>query len=340
MRIAFRIRQIEAAILAGAFLAALACPARAADEPPDRPAADGCAEDRAAEGADAWMVSTRSAPAACPAGFDPDRFSYQRRDEACPSWTPADAAGFFKQASDGRPIVVFVHGNRADLGKALSQGLAMFCRLRQDSPGEPFRLVIWAWPADRVCAGPRRDALLKASRSDVESYYLARWLERLPPRVPVLLVGYSFGARVIAGALHLAEGGSLAGWTLDRGDADAEPRLRRVMLVAAALDSEWLLPGGRYGLALGGVDRTMITCNCLDPVLRLYPRLRRDDHSSALGFAGPAAPRQLAEAGLRLETVRMECQVGREHDWQAYLRSPAVDSRLARYAFLAGEAED
>ncbi len=82
------------------------------------------------------------------------------------------------------------------------------------------------------------------------------------------------------------------------------------MLIAAALDSEWLLPGGRNGLAFHGIDELLITSNCLDPVLRLYPRMRAAIGPSALGFAGPACPRRLSDAGLRFESVRVECQVG------------------------------
>lgn len=255
-------------------------------------------------------------------------------------WTAARAEEFLEQSVANQPIIVFVHGNRADLGKAISQGLPMFHRLKRNGAGRPFRLVIWAWPAERVRTGPRRDAMIKAARSDIQSYYLAQWLDRLPPGAPVLLVGYSFGARVIAGALHLAEGGALAGRKLEVGEEESKPRSIRLMLIAAAMDSQWLLPGNRHGLAVRGVDRMMITCNCLDPVLRLYPRLYRRGDLSALGLAGPAGSQKLAEAGLHLETVRVECQVGREHDWQAYLRSPAVDLRLAHYAFLAGEGED
>ncbi|MDD4268532.1 MAG: hypothetical protein PHO07_20735 [Pirellulales bacterium] len=337
MNRAFPVRLI-ATIAWGAFLATSSCPARAAEEPGGCGVKGAAAEARQPSAA-AWIVSTRHAPSGCPAGFDPDRFSYRRRDAIHTGWTAATAEAFFEPALAEVPLVVFVHGNRADLCTAVNQGLPIFHRLRRVSADQPFRLVIWAWPADRTAGGPRRDALVKAARSDVQSYYLAAWLDRLPAESPVLLIGYSFGARVIAGALHLAEGGQLNGWQLQRDGPEAERRPARVMLIAAALDSEWLLPGSRHGLALHGIDQLMITGNCLDPVLRLYPRMRRDDRSTALGFAGPACPRRLSDAGLCFERVRVECQVGRAHDWRAYLDSPAVDSRLARYAFPVGGAE-
>lgn len=336
MNSTFTVRLI-ATIAWGTCLATISCPARGAEERGG--GVEGARAEARQSCADAWIVSTRHAPLARPVGFDPGRFSYQRRDEIRKGWTAATAEAFFEPALAEVPIVVFVHGNRADQCKAVNQGLPILHRLQRDSAGQPFRLVIWAWPADRIGGGPRQDALVKAARSDVQSYYLAEWLDRLPAEAPVLLIGYSFGARVIAGALHLAGGGQLAGWQLQRDTREAERRPARVMLIAAALDSEWLLPGGRNGLAFHGIDELLITTNCLDPVLRLYPRMRRGDRSSALGFAGPACPWRLSDAGLRFESVRVECQVGREHDWCAYLGSPAVDSRLARYAFPADEAE-
>ena len=175
---------------------------------------------------------------------------------------------------------------------------------------------------------------MKARRSDTQSFYLASWLERLPKDTPVGLIGYSFGARVVGGALHLAEGGALLGRTSEGTLADEDRRPFRVMLVAGALDCEWLLPESRNGLAGRAVERMFITRNCCDPVLRLYPRMRRCDSSSALGFAGPASPGRLRQSGLDFEVVPVECQVGRDHGWHTYLRSSAVRSRLAWYAFL------
>ncbi len=193
---------------------------------------------------------------------------------------------------------------------------------------------IWSWPADQIRGGPRKDAQVKAARSDAQSFYLAAWLERLAPEIPVTLIGYSFGARVIGGALHLAEGGTLLGMKRDVATPSATKRPLRVMLVAAAADSEWLLPGNRHGLAGRQIDQMMVTRNCCDRVLRFYPRMRPNDSSSALGFAGPTSPGRLAESGLNFETVPVESQVGREHLWHTYLRSSAVRSRLAWYSFL------
>ena len=235
------------------------------------------------------------------------------------------------------PIIVFVHGNRTGACDVVNLGRPAFSRLQRDAPDRSFRFVHWSWPADRVGRRPRRDVQIKAARSDTQAHYLAAWLRRLPDETPVTLIGYSFGARVIAGALHLNQGGSLNGWSTEEPAAETARRPCRVMLVAAALDAEWLLPGQRNGQAFGGVEQMLITRNTCDPVLRLYPRMDRCDDSEAMGFAGPAGSWKLAEVGFQFETVPVECQVGRDHAWATYISSHAVGSRLAWYSFLLDE---
>ncbi len=306
-----------------------------ADDAPEKVAP---AQPATASGPEAWLIGTRCVPLRCPQGVVPERFSYQVSRDNCPKWEASDADAFFSQAASDGPVVVFIHGNRTDRCGAISDGWPVYQRLLGLSDGGAFRYVIWSWPAAQVRGGPRNDAQVKAARSDAQSFYLASWLERLPPEIPVTLIGYSFGARVIGGALHLAEGGTLLGMQRENAAADPIRRPLRVMLVAGAADSEWLLPGNRHGLAGRQIEQMMITRNCCDRVLRFYPRMRRDDSSSALGFAGPASPGRLAESGLSFETVPVESQVGREHAWHAYLRSSAVRSRLAWYSFLADES--
>ena len=292
----------------------------------------------AVEVPEAWLISTRCVPLSCPAGVDPERFSYQVSLEECPRWNAADADAFFEQSTSDTPVVVFVHGNRTDRCDAITESWPLYRQLLNQSAGHLFRFVIWSWPAEQTRVGPRRDALIKASRSDTQSFYLASWLDRLPPETPVTLIGYSFGARVITGALHLAEGGTLLGMQHETGTPDQSRRPVRVVLVAAALDCEWLLPGSRNGLAGRRIEQMMVTRNCGDRGLRFYPRMRRNDSSSALGATGPASPTRLAESGLKFETVPVESQVGRDHLWHAYLRSSAVRSRLAWYSFLLDES--
>ena len=174
---------------------------------------------------------------------------------------------------------------------AVEYGCGLYRHIQETACGRPFRLVIWSWPSERIVRRNRPDAQLKAQWSDVQSYYLARFLGSIRPDVPVSLIGYSFGARVATGALQLLAGGQIACRSLppavvaERTAAGRRPY--RLVLIAAAADADWLLPGCRDGLVLPLVDRVLVTANCCDPVLRWYPRLYGRGGPEAMGYVGP-----------------------------------------------------
>ena len=160
-----------------------------------------------------WLISTRSAPHCGELDGSLETLRYWRLTEDC-DWSSADAKDF--QATDDAavPTVVFIPGNRTDADDAVVKGWYVYEAIQSQSAGRAVRYVIWSWPADRVCRRNRPDAQLKAAYSDVESYYLALWLNNLRPGAKVSLVGHSFGPRIITGAMHLLAGGEVAGQKL------------------------------------------------------------------------------------------------------------------------------
>ena len=72
----------------------------------------------------------------------------------------------------------------------------------------PIRFVIWSWPSAQV-RGQLRDVRTKANRTELAGYCLAWVLTHLPETQQVSLLGYSFGARIATGAMHLVGGGEL-----------------------------------------------------------------------------------------------------------------------------------
>jgi len=294
--------------------------------------------DRSATADDAsgqvWLINTRCAPRSGRLDWASESITY-RRLQADRRWLPADGDELFLGGDRPVPTTIFIHGNRTSGSQAVSDGMRIYRRIQREVPERPFRLVIWSWPSERVRGGIRRDIRVKASQSDAQGYYLAECLRRVSPNVPVSLIGYSFGARVITSALHLLAGGQVAGRRLpdDVGrelPAPEQAPLRRAILVAAAVDADWLLPGRRNGLALSQVDRLLITKNGRDPVLRWYPLTCGRRGPEALGFAG------LAGCWLdeRIELLNVSCSVGRFHDWARYLTSMGLRRRLAWYTFL------
>jgi hypothetical protein len=197
--------------------------------------------------------------------------------------------------------------------------------------------------------------LVKFDFCDAQAYYLARFLGRLPSDAPVSLIGYSLGARMAIDALALLAGDRIADLGLPP-EAVAQrmrqhPRPYRVVLVAAASDADWLLPGHRDAAALALVDRMLVTVNPCDRVLRRYPRLYGRGGPEAMGCVGPyvapgagtcappcAAPR--SDQGDKIEVIDVASSVGRRHDWYRYATAPELTERLGWYTFLEPAAAD
>ncbi len=112
-------------------------------------------------------------------------------------------------------------------------------------------------------------------------------------------------------------------------------RAMRAVLIAAALDADWLLPGRWNGQALDQLDRVLITVNCCDPVMKWYPLMYYRGGPQALGYAGPACEEQLGQNRRKIELTRVGHQVGKTHDWDRYWTAPNLLRRLARFTFFA-----
>ena len=279
-----------------------------------------------------WLISTRSAPHCGDLDATPQTLQYWRLGDDR-QWSAADAEAFRATDDAARPTVVFIHGNRTDAGEAVEKAWGVYDSIRAQT-GRPFRYVIWSWPADRMLCRSRDDIRLKAAYSDVESYYLAQWLDHLRPGVKVSLVGHSFGPRIIAGALDLLAGGQLVGHRLPESTVAAWTAGKRnpvrAVLLAAALDADWLAPGGRYDRALSLADRMLVTRNGCDRVLRWYPRLYGRGGPPAMGFVGPGG----VEDEKNVEVVDVSATVGKIHDLQCYCSAADVSVRWPRYTFL------
>ena len=278
-----------------------------------------------------WLISSRQAPCNPPACGGEAALCYFFLGPNN-QWVPASLDAYLATDNAAVPTVIFVHGNRVDADRAVCDGWLVLNPLTALAQGRPFRFVIFSWPADRLDTDARDDAQCKAIRSDAQSYYVAWLINRMHPAVPLDLIGFSFGARVVTGALELLGGGCVAGQVLPDRTPGHGPM--RVMLAAAAVDNDWLLPGHRDGLALGQVERMLISVDPLDRALHFYPRLYGRGGPEALGAAGPNCPSQLGPQAAKLDLVDVQCEVGKVHDWNNYASACGLTSRLGWYAFL------
>jgi len=227
------------------------------------------------------------------------------------------------------PLCVFVHGNRMKAVEAVGQGLLISERIRQcrssiDEYDSPLQFVTWSWPSE-IITGPIRDARSKAVRSDQESFYLASFLADLPPEQNVCIVGYSFGARVASGAVHLLAGGQLAGNQLAQPNNGCRPR---VVLLAAAYPGSWLSPAGTHGLTLHQASNVTSFFNPRDPALKHYEFVFRRDNAFALGYRGVSVD-SLGPAGLALTQYNVEAVAGRSHSLNRFVDSTPIMSTVS-----------
>jgi esterase/lipase superfamily enzyme len=295
------------------------------------PVADGAiaasiaASDCPAGDDDVWLVSTRRLPdiACLPAhvGFGVERLAGAA---GASRWQPSDLESLLD--SPGRPLVIFIHGNRYDSASAKSQGLLLARGSRACQPGgPPVRTVIFSWPSSQE-GRLLRDSRSKYERTMSEGRYLAWFLGRVPPEQPVAIISYSYGGLIALEALDCLVGAERSGrsdltpW-LDR------PARLHLVLVAAAVRQDALAPGGAFRRVIPCIDRLTLLNNSSDHALRFFRFIDPGLRTEALGHENMPArwlPRDV-------EFVQVDAApiVGKSHRFPLYLESAALRARIA-----------
>jgi hypothetical protein len=227
---------------------------------------------------------------------------------------------YFQAIGEGRKTVVYVHGNRLEADEAIARALAIYRRTRGYRRSGPIDWVVWNWPSEREGILVH-DFRRKADRADAQGLYLSWVLQRhAEANVPTALIAYSFGARVVTGALHVLAGGQLGGRRLS-----GEPVIGcnfDAGLVAPAIEDDWMALHGRHGLATKNLDRMVLLYNRRDAVLKRYWWLDRVHGTMALGYTGPRSFAPRAD-GSRLPVRARDCStsVGKRHVELEYYES-------------------
>jgi hypothetical protein len=283
-------------------------------------------EPRAAlAGDEVLLISTRSLGTRCQPAAMAAGLRCEQRD-ADGQWSRLEWDDLVARlAADPRPTVIYVHGNRVAAGEDKSHGLEFyrwFAARKNDEA--PLRYIIWSWPSAQV-QGRLRDYEVKAARTRPCGWQLAWAIDQMPPKAPLALVGYSYGARVTTGALHLLGGGRMGNLELaERAHAQRPPL--RVALVAAAVDAHWLRPDGYHGKAVSQCETLVLVNNQRDPAMRFYA-ISPVGSSAALGYAGVPGRASLGDLADRIHAYDMTSSVGRHHALSAYLTSSSMLGR-------------
>ncbi len=290
-------------------------------------------------GDELWSVSTRGLPGAgcgCVADFQPsvERFVCGR------GWQSSSMEEFLATDDHIRTTAIFVHGNDTDAQEAEARGRELFQEfVTCGQHAAPVRLVVWSWPSDKVLCRYRKDAQLKACRTNVEGYYLACFIDQLDLSTHVTLGGYSYGARVVTGSLHLLGGGQLEGRQLtERMHPERQPA--SAVLIGAAMANNWLLPGMRHERALSQVHRLTILFNPQDFVLHFYPRLWGRGGPDALGATGLVGARRLGADLAKVRQINMQPQLHRHHGWDYISESGPVMTVVRRELLAPSHAAE
>lgn len=214
---------------------------------------------------------------------------------------------------------LFVHGNQISHCDAIRRGLRVYRRLKNCACSDgPIRFVIWSWPSERESWRPK-DAKEKAVRTDVESFLLANVVTKLANESPVSIVGYSFGSRIVSGALHLASGGKFCGYCISDLMQAAHPI--RVVHIAPAVEDDGYQPGcGRYRHALDHVTTLTLLNNSRDPALNFFWIINKS-RPTAMGDSGIMG----FPAHVHVEQTNWARTIGRDHSlWEYVNRSAAL----------------
>jgi hypothetical protein len=278
-----------------------------------------------------WLINTRCAPVSGDAEQGKSRIAYWRLDEHR-QWNAETAVSFAAGGSKCAPLIFLVHGNRTTDDEAVQFARPFYSWLGKQPCGATCRVVIWSWPGARLYTRTRPDVQTKACYCDIQSYYLADCLRGLKSDTPVGLVGYSFGARIIAGGLHLLGGGTLAGRRLpDAPDAEKDAKRLgpiRAALIAAAFDCFALAPGQQFDCAAAQAEDLLVTRNGCDDALRWYPLLYHRGGPQALGYTGPCCG-----SPENIQIFEASSCVGKSHHWEDYIYCPHLFNALPHCMF-------
>lgn len=259
-----------------------------------------------------WLISTRhlTCNVRCCDLSNPDLRVSRLSSEGETSESSMEE--YLRSISKSGATVLYTHGNRMQPHQAIFRGLAVSQHALPRVAGGPVDWVIWSWASEKE-GFLTNDVRIKAERTDAQGLYMG-WLLRRHAEVGVstAMIGYSFGGRVVTGALHAAGGGMLSGRKLP--EAALQNLQINAGLVAPAIDSNWMTETGYHSIATKNLNRLTLLYNHRDAVLKRYWLISKVRGQSALGYTGPTRFGRRFD-GTRLPVRARDCSstVGLHH---------------------------
>jgi esterase/lipase superfamily enzyme len=286
----------------------------------------------ATEGADYWIVSSRQCKGRTSGHNGCLVFLHRTADRKL---TDRGREAFLSSIRADQPVCFVVHGSYNWWNDVVNESQRINRWIRSASPASSVQVVFFTWPSDgnMPYLFPVDIAVLGRKASQ-HSLYLANLIGKLPPEQPVCLLGHSHGARASVAALHLLGGGAIEdGEVLAPGYST--PRRLRAVLVAAAIDRNWLNPGQRYGQALQVPEQVLLMRNSRDATLAIYP-LRKAGSGRALGRDGLALEDRFALDRMGKKVVELDAAqfAGLNHSFADYHEHPELAAAITPYVYF------
>ncbi|MDR0337478.1 MAG: hypothetical protein LBI18_10350 [Planctomycetaceae bacterium] len=278
---------------------------------------------------DVWLIDTHSASWTQASDDDFARINYQRLHNN--RWQSSNATEFFDSQLPDVPLIVFAPGYTSTTANTIEVGLGITRILPSD---QPYRMVFWNWPSQRIIHALRSDIRAKIPVTVANGYYLARFLQLLQPQSCVCLLGFSFGNRIL--------GEAILNWeklnTEKNSPNNTSEQLRiRMVMASSATDQHDFAEGAKYAQIPELVEKILILYNPTDFRLMFYPYLYDSKIPiNALGRYGPSTSvRQKFRD--KIEAVNIDSSIGIQHRTLVVLNTPAFRKRINTYLFFAHE---
>ena len=286
------------------------------------------------EGHEIWYVTTRHLPQYEDLEQSIDKIAYYKMEGQ--AWNKKQASEF--HSAENLDTMIVVHGSPATVALVSEVCIDVYQHMQIIIPESKKRMryVIWSWPADRQVTGIVREFRDQARRSQPQGYYLGHVIDRCRENNNTVVVGYSMGARVASCALHLLAGGK----------SEFAPEIKPIsdnkvsfLIVAGAINRDWLEPGQHFGKALSETNRFLNIYNSTDPLLKRYPKLYPKEKSrpEATGYKGLFSHDELTSFGIPIEEINVTAAAGKSHDIRYITRDTEtlkkIWARLLRPAF-------
>ncbi len=123
-------------------------------------------------------------------------------------------------------------------------------------------------------------------------------------------------------------GGQIDGRRLDERSHPVRQAMPVVLLVAA-LDNDWLMPGRFHGQAMSQVSSMLLINNSCDILLKRYHLIYgRRCPQQALGYTGLAAWAATGADWTKISQLNAASIVGRRHAFAGYIEAPGLVARM------------